>query len=174
MSCFLCGEYKCSELAHDQSITHAYNLLKHLLQQRNNKKNLRLEEQFNLEDDISIAKKRYKMHMETQFDCGGLEDGTCVADFETEEEAIEHEMKCLKFTRPTVYEVKKEYKSDLVLTCKICRKNFYHTKFHPRYALNRHAKVCEKALSRNLKQQIKEGLKDLDLETLKEIVSLMP
>ena len=173
MSCFLCGEYECSDEAHQESNTHLNNYLIYLLTQRENKKNLKTEEQFKLEKDIS--KQRYIIEMNSQnkeFDCGGLEDRSCDASFETIEEAIEHERDCLKFKRIVINQepITNQYVSNLKLSCENCGKVFNHTKLHPKYALNRHLKTCTGNKAKNCKTILRNFANNATQEQLLEVV----
>lgn len=159
---FGCLYPKQSKADHDESVSCAYSFYKYLCNKRD-----RGEIDKNTNNRIICAKKSID---------NATECGKC--DFESSDlkELLEHEAKCIgiKIDLDSVNQVK--LYSNKSVTCKICKKTFLHTckTSTPRHQLNRHTKVCEKALSRNLKQQIKESLKDLDLETLKDIVSLLP
>tara|TARA_R100000734_G_C3272211_1_gene67932 strand:+ start:109 stop:651 length:543 start_codon:yes stop_codon:yes gene_type:complete len=175
MSCFLCGGYSCSEEAHQQSNTHLNNYLNYLLTQRENKINLKTEEQFKLENEIAEYRNRLDMCSQTkEFDCGGLEDGSCDSSFETLEEAIEHERTCLNFTRPVCKPVDtKKYISNLTLSCENCGKVFKHTKLHPKYALNRHKKSCSGNKAKNCKTILRNFANNATEAQLLEVVAFL-
>jgi len=169
MNCFLCGEYDATEEAHEQSNTHLYNYLNYLLSQRENKRNLKGEEQVKLEVDIGILRQRFDdMKENKEYDCGNLESGTCEESFETLEEAIEHERTCMKFSRPVVV-VKQEKKlySNARATCDNCGKVYIHnTKLHPKYALARHQKTCSHDKSKHCRTNIRNFLNNATEEQL--------
>lgn len=173
MICHLCGEYECSEEAHDASLTHTFNSLKYFLSQRSNKKNLRVEEQVKIEEQINLFETRMTNYADNKmYDCGGLEDGFCEESFETLEECLEHEKTCLKFTRDReVVKKQKKLFSNQKAICDKCGKVYLHTtKLLPKYALNRHQKNC-KGLS--LDKQILNHLKCLDNDKQKQVLDFI-
>lgn len=167
--CFLCGEYDATKEAHEQSNTHLHNTLNHLLLQTQNKKNLKLEEQFKLENDKAILHQRFDdMLHNKEYDCGNLESGTCEEVFETLEEAIEHERTCMKFKREVVVvKQEKELYSNDKATCENCGKIYLHnTKLHPKYALARHKKTCSNDKSKHCRTNIRNFLNNATEEQL--------
>jgi len=176
MSCFLCGEYECSQEAHDESNTHLQNYFNYLINQRENKINLKTDEQIKLEKDIGKYRERINIWTEIkEFDCGGLEDRSCNASFETIEEAIEHEKECLKFKRAVVNPepITRKYISEHKLSCENCGKVFYHTKLHPKYALKRHLKTCSGNKAKNCKTIIRNFANNATQEQLLEAVAFL-
>jgi len=176
MSCFLCGEYECTEEAHKVSNTHLQNFLNYLFTQRENKINLKIEEQIKLEKDISEYRDRIEMYSENkEFDCGGLEDDSCDASFDTIEEAIEHERECLKFKRIVINQepITRQFVSNLKLSCENCGKVFNHTKLHPKYALKRHLKTCSGNKAKNCKTIIRNFANNATQEQLLEAVAFL-
>jgi len=175
MNCFLCGDYGCSEEAHDSSLTHTYNSFNYFLSQRSNKINLRTEEQKNIEDQINLYRDRMNGYLENKvYDCGGIEDGSCEVCFEGLEECLEHEKKCLKFKRDIVVKPEKKLLSNEKAQCLDCGKIYYHTtKLHPKYALNRHKKTCSKNKGKNCKTIIRNFINDANESQLLEIVAFL-
>ena len=104
---------------------------------------------------------------------GELECGKC--DFTGNlQEVIRHEKECIGFKNEIDFNEKKLY-SDKKVTCKHCGKVFLHTCLtsEPKHQLNRHAKTCEKTLSRRFRASITEFIKDVnDPYILREIDEL--
>lgn len=169
MNCFLCGEYDATEEAHLESNTHLHNYLNYLLSQRENKINLKTEEQINLEKELGKIRQRFEDMVENkEFDCGNLESGTCEESFETLEEALEHEKTCMKFKRDVIIvkPEKKLYSNDKA-TCENCGKIYLHnTKLHPKYALARHKKTCSHDKSKQCRTNIRNFLNNATEEQL--------
>jgi hypothetical protein len=177
MDCFYCGQFQCSQEAHDSSVTHFNKRFNFLLSQRENKRNLKLQEQLDLEKEIMSCKIEIDQYNKKKdFECGGAEDSSCNKTFDTMEEAISHEKDCLKFSYPVVSSSStktKNYVSDLSLTCENCEKVFHHTKLHPKYALNRHLKTCEGNKSKNCKTLIRNFANTATQEQLLEVANYL-
>jgi hypothetical protein len=170
-NCFLCGEYDSNEDAHIESIRHTKNLLKHSLEQRPNKKNLKLDEQVKLENDIIECEQTLeKMTSLEEYDCSKC--GKC--DFKSMNELEEHEVECFNYKRE-LDEIpknnKKTYSSETA-TCERCGKVYLHTtKLLPKYALARHQKTCKGTLP--YKQRVKDFMTTASEEQLKKLYDFM-
>lgn len=168
-NCFLCGEYDSNEDAHNESVRHTKNLLKYSLEQRPNKKNLRIDEQIKIEKDITECKQTLEEMTNTEdYDCSKC--GKC--DFKSMTELELHEIECFNYKRELVEVKEKKIYSSETATCKQCGKVYLHnTKLLPKYALARHQKTCKGTLP--YKQRVKDFMTTASEEQLKILYDFM-
>jgi hypothetical protein len=146
-------------------------MLKYSLEQRPNKKNLRIDEQIKIEKDITECKQTLEQMTNTEeYDCAKC--GKC--DFKSMNELEQHEVECFNYKRElqeTPKSEKKTFSSDTA-TCERCNKVYLHTtKLLPKYALARHQKTCKGTLP--YKQRVKDFMTTASDEQLKKLYDFM-
>ena len=163
-----CG-YECESKTFECSKTKMYITLKELELKRESNRYDNWDEQKN----INIVINSLREELKDDFSC------MCGKEYNTLRGILQHEKECLGLKHdielPSSEEPKVLYSNDSV-TCKFCNKEFLHTcqTSTPRHQLNRHAKTCEKTLNRRLKQQIKDGIKDIgEAALLQDIIKLI-
>jgi hypothetical protein len=171
-TCIYCGEYEGRKLNHEGSIYYTKQRLKHYLEQRDNKRNLKTEEQIQVEIIIGACRETLEeMTNADEFDCIN-----CSKELDTFEELEKHEMDCFKYKREVFIEIpkneKKTYSSDKA-TCERCGKVFLHTckTSLPKHQLNRHQKSCKGTLP--YKQRVKDFMTTATDEQLKKLYEFM-
>lgn len=171
--CFLCGDYDGNQDAHIESIRHTKNLLKHSFEQRPFKKDLSLDEQIKLEQNIIDCEQTLEdMAKSEEYDCAKC--GRC--DFKTLNELEQHEVECFNYKREVILEKPKKDKklySSETATCDRCNKKFLHTckTSTPRHQLTRHQKTCQG--QRHFKQRIKDFTATATDDQLKKLYEFM-
>ena len=139
-----------------------------------NKKNLRVEEQFKIEKDIVNCQATLEeMTSADEYDCAKC--GRC--DFKSMNELELHEVECFNYKREVIVckPVKKEKKlySSETATCDKCNKKFLHTckTSTPKHQLTRHQKTCKG--QRHFKQRIKDFTATATDEQLQKMYEFM-
>lgn len=167
-NCEFCGFIRGNQEAHDMSVTHAVNQRKKLQVLEStlsgNQQNKVVKAIWDCDDIIK------------DLECGNsiTVGGNCNYKAKKLNDLLEHEKTCcfgeVVIRKEICPKVTKKVYSSAKATCKMCGKVYLHTSKNitPAHSLNRHQKTCEQNLGRNLRGELNQYIKDLDIVGLKQ------